>query len=216
MARESVGGRSPCVSRLRGVRRVRATLRRSLPEIDGTGVGDRPVVVRSTSCATRTRSRTSSRRPCPTRCSVWATCTRRTGCGRWSSSAASATAASRRFSAPPPCRRIASFAPSASGAPRDAAWEQMPAWAKAQVNAYVAGVNAFIATHQGSRLPPEFTLLRFAARALVRRRRRRLGEDDGVGSQRELLVRAAAGRPRARGRRGTDAAADAAVRGRTA
>ena len=30
-----------------------------------------------------------------------------------------------------------------------------------QVNAYVAGVNAFIATHQGARLPPEFTLLRF-------------------------------------------------------
>ena len=42
------------------------------------------------------------------------------------------------------------------------AWEQMPAWAKTRVNAYVAGVNAFIETHQGARLPPEFTLLRFA------------------------------------------------------
>ncbi len=42
------------------------------------------------------------------------------------------------------------------------AWEQMPEWAKARVNAYVAGVNAFIETHQGARLPPEFTLLRFA------------------------------------------------------
>ena len=29
------------------------------------------------------------------------------------------------------------------------------------MNAYVAGVNAFIATHHGSALPPEFTLLRF-------------------------------------------------------
>jgi penicillin amidase len=29
------------------------------------------------------------------------------------------------------------------------------------VNAYVAGVNAFIATHHGAGLPPEFTLLRF-------------------------------------------------------
>ena len=38
----------------------------------------------------------------------------------------------------------------------------MPEWTKARVNAYVAGVNAFIETHRGSRLPPEFTLLRFA------------------------------------------------------
>ena len=41
------------------------------------------------------------------------------------------------------------------------AWASTPEWAKAQVNAYVAGVNAFIATHHGSALPPEFTLLRF-------------------------------------------------------
>ena len=41
------------------------------------------------------------------------------------------------------------------------AWDGMPEAAKAQVNAYVAGVNAFITTHHGSRLPPEFTLLRF-------------------------------------------------------
>jgi penicillin amidase len=41
------------------------------------------------------------------------------------------------------------------------AWDRMPVWAKAQIDAYVAGVNAFIATHRGSRLPPEFTLLRF-------------------------------------------------------
>ena len=41
------------------------------------------------------------------------------------------------------------------------AWDRMPEQAKAQVNAYVAGVNAFISTHHGSTLPPEFTLLRF-------------------------------------------------------
>ena len=41
------------------------------------------------------------------------------------------------------------------------AWASTPEWVKAQVNAYVAGVNAFIATHRGSALPPEFTLLRF-------------------------------------------------------
>jgi penicillin amidase len=37
----------------------------------------------------------------------------------------------------------------------------MPPPAKQQVDAYVAGVNAFIATHHGSQLPPEFALLRF-------------------------------------------------------
>ena len=41
------------------------------------------------------------------------------------------------------------------------AWASTPDWAKPQVNAYVAGVNAFISTHHGARLPPEFTLLRF-------------------------------------------------------
>jgi penicillin amidase len=42
-----------------------------------------------------------------------------------------------------------------------AAWASMPDWARQQVNAYVAGVNAFITTHHGAGLPPEFTLLRF-------------------------------------------------------
>src|SRR5581483_9016649 len=41
------------------------------------------------------------------------------------------------------------------------AWKTTPAWAQEQVNAYVAGVNAFIATHHGTTLPPEFQLLRF-------------------------------------------------------
>jgi penicillin amidase len=41
------------------------------------------------------------------------------------------------------------------------AWQHLPDDTKAQVNAYLAGVNAFIATHHGRALPPEFTLLRF-------------------------------------------------------
>ncbi|HEV3141994.1 MAG TPA: penicillin acylase family protein [Vicinamibacterales bacterium] len=41
------------------------------------------------------------------------------------------------------------------------AWNRMPGWAKGQVNAYCAGVNAFIASHHGRALPPEFSLLRF-------------------------------------------------------
>src|SRR4051794_31480614 len=41
------------------------------------------------------------------------------------------------------------------------AWAATPDWAKQQVDAYVAGVNAFISTHHGAKLPPEFSLLRF-------------------------------------------------------
>ena len=42
-----------------------------------------------------------------------------------------------------------------------AAWATLPGGARQQVNAYVAGVNAFITTHHGRQLPPEFTLLQF-------------------------------------------------------
>src|SRR6187401_1969017 len=41
------------------------------------------------------------------------------------------------------------------------AWEHLPLEARRQIEAYVAGVNAFIASHHGRMLPPEFTLLRF-------------------------------------------------------
>src|SRR5207248_5117032 len=36
-----------------------------------------------------------------------------------------------------------------------AAWENTPEWAKQQVNAYISGVNAFLATHHGTELPLE-------------------------------------------------------------
>jgi penicillin amidase len=42
-----------------------------------------------------------------------------------------------------------------------AAWERLPADARRDIEAYVAGVNAFLDTHHGRHLPPEFTLLRF-------------------------------------------------------
>jgi penicillin amidase len=41
------------------------------------------------------------------------------------------------------------------------AWESLSERSKTELNAYVAGVNAFIGTHHGSQLPLEFTLLRF-------------------------------------------------------
>jgi penicillin G amidase len=41
------------------------------------------------------------------------------------------------------------------------AWEALSDETKTALNAYVAGVNAFISTHHGSQLPLEFTLLRY-------------------------------------------------------
>ena len=41
------------------------------------------------------------------------------------------------------------------------AWDRLPPDARQQIDAYVAGVNAFLETHHGGALPPEFALLRF-------------------------------------------------------
>ena len=42
-----------------------------------------------------------------------------------------------------------------------AAWARLPPPARKEIDAYVAGINAFLAAHHGRALPPEFTLLRF-------------------------------------------------------
>ena len=75
---------------------------------------------------------------------------RRIGHGRLSEVLGAATLSQDRF------LRTVGF-----GRAARTAWGSMPDWAKQLVNAYLAGVNAFIATHHGARLPPEFTLLRF-------------------------------------------------------
>jgi penicillin G amidase len=43
-----------------------------------------------------------------------------------------------------------------------AAWARTSPETRAEIDAYVGGVNAFVASHRGSALPPEFTLLRLA------------------------------------------------------
>jgi len=48
-----------------------------------------------------------------------------------------------------------------TGRAAEAAWEQLPDDARADIEAYITGVNAFLAMNQGSRLPPEFAILRF-------------------------------------------------------
>jgi penicillin amidase len=75
---------------------------------------------------------------------------RRIGFGRLSEIFGAATISQDRF------LRTVGF-----GRAARAAWKNSPDWAKRQVNAYVAGVNAFIASHHGGQLPPEFSLLRF-------------------------------------------------------
>lgn len=46
------------------------------------------------------------------------------------------------------------------GRAAEQAWARLPGDARSDIDAYVAGVNAFIGTHHGAQLPPEFTLLR--------------------------------------------------------
>jgi penicillin amidase len=74
---------------------------------------------------------------------------RRIGHGRLSEIFGSATLPQDRF------LRTVGF-----GRAARAAWAGTPDWARRQVDAYVAGINAFLAGHHGSALPPEFSILR--------------------------------------------------------
>src|SRR4051812_14584590 len=48
-----------------------------------------------------------------------------------------------------------------TGRAAQSAWDALPPQTRADINTYVAGVNAFISTHHGRQLPLEFTVLRF-------------------------------------------------------
>ena len=159
-ARRHALRRSSCAGRWRARSRY-VYLRRRCPQTRRHGHGLRPLGAHRHRPRRRTPFHTSSPRASSTRSSDSATRTRRIGCGRWSSSAASATAAC------PNLRRGDAAAGSVSShrrlRPRRARrrGRRCRTEAQATVNAYVAGVNAFIATHHGAALPPEFTLLRF-------------------------------------------------------
>ncbi len=75
---------------------------------------------------------------------------RRVGRGRLSEIFGAATVPQDRF------LRTVGF-----GRAADSAWSNLPADVRDQIGGYVKGVNAFISSHRGRRLPPEFTLLRF-------------------------------------------------------
>jgi penicillin G amidase len=75
---------------------------------------------------------------------------RRIGHGRLSEIFGDATISQDRF------LRTVGF-----GRAAQSAWQHLPDDARRQIDAYCAGVNAFISSHHGRLLPPEFTLLRF-------------------------------------------------------
>src|SRR4051794_33877232 len=75
---------------------------------------------------------------------------RRIGFGRLSEIFGAATVPQDRF------LRTVGF-----GRAARSAWARLPLATRREVEAYVAGINAFLAGHHGSALPPEFTLLRF-------------------------------------------------------
>jgi len=75
---------------------------------------------------------------------------RRVGMGRLSEVFGQATVATDRF-----LRTLG------TGRAARSAWAALPAETKTAIDAYVAGVNAFISTHHGGELPLEFTILRF-------------------------------------------------------
>ena len=75
---------------------------------------------------------------------------RRVGMGRLSEVFGQATVSTDRF-----LRTLG------TGRAARSAWDALPAESKTAIDAYVAGVNAFISTHHGSALPLEFTILRF-------------------------------------------------------
>jgi penicillin amidase len=75
---------------------------------------------------------------------------RRVGHGRLSEIFGAATIPQDRF------LRTVGF-----GRAAHSAWAHLPDHTRRQIDAYLAGVNAFIASHHGRLLPPEFSLLRF-------------------------------------------------------
>ena len=127
------------------------------------------------------------RRPSAMRSSASATSTLRIGCGRWSSSGGSATAGCRRSSARRRCRRTGSCGRSASAARRarrGSGCRTRP------------GRRSTRTSPASMRSSPRITARAAAgvhaaplrAGAVDRRRRGGVAEDDGVGSERQLLA----------------------------
>ena len=137
-----------------------AYLRRSLPQLDGTvsvsGISAPVDIVRDQDAVTHVFASTKldtfyGLGYAHAQDRLWQMeFQRRVGHGRLSEVFGAATVATDRF-----LRTLG------TGRAARSAWNALPAQTKTDLNAYVAGVNAFISTHHGSRLPLEFTVLRF-------------------------------------------------------
>ncbi len=136
-------------------------LRHSLPDDERGHRRSTDCRRRSTSSATRTPFHISTRATSSTRCSDWATSTPRIDCGRWSFSAASDSAGSRRFSAPPRCPRTGFCARSGSAVRPGRPGPGCRHRRNRKSTPTSPASTRFSAAHHGSALPPEFTLLRF-------------------------------------------------------
>ena len=186
-------------------------LRQSLPDYDADATVTGLSRAESTSCATPTPSRTSSRRTSSTASSgsgyvhaqdrLWQMeFQRRIGYGRLSEIFGAATVSQDRFLRTVGLRprRTKRVGPSAGGR----------ATADRRLRRRRERVHR---AHHGRRLPPEFTLLRFEPEPFTGPDVHRLGQDDGVGPQRQLLVRADAARHHGEDRRRTHGPVVAAV-----
>ena len=137
-----------------------AYLRRSLPQLDGTvsvtGISGPVDIVRDEDAVTHVFASTKldtfyGLGYAHAQDRLWQMeFQRRVGHARLSEVFGTATVATDRF-----LRTLG------TGRAARSAWDALPAQTKTDINAYVAGVNAFISTHHGSRLPLEFTVLRF-------------------------------------------------------
>jgi penicillin amidase len=135
-------------------------LRRSLPQVDGTivvaGLSAPVDIVRDADSVTHIFGKTKldtyfGLGYAHSQDRLWQMeFQRRVGNGRLSEIFGTATVPTDRF-----LRTLG------TGRAARSAWEALAPESKTALNAYVAGVNAFISTHHGSQLPPEFTMLRF-------------------------------------------------------
>jgi penicillin G amidase len=135
-------------------------LRRSLPQVDGTitvsGISAPVDIVRDADSVTHVFGKTKldayfGLGYAHAQDRLWQMeFQRRVGHGRLSEIFGTATLPTDRF-----LRTLG------TGRAARSAWETLAPRSKTELSAYVAGVNAFISTHHGSQLPPEFTMLRF-------------------------------------------------------
>ena len=170
-------------------------LRQSLPVVDGTHRGAGAGRAGRRSCATPMPCRTSRPQASRMRSSRRASCMPRTGCGRWISGAGSAAGRLAEVLGPaalPTDRFIRTLGFERAAR---ASLAHLRPDTVALLEAYAAGVNAYLATRSGP-LPLEFLILGYEPEPWTAGRFPGLDAGAGARSQRQLARRTAARAPR--------------------